>query len=130
MRIYGLRVGRTGVEFSSRDDREKAILTFTKGSTVTIEDCEGRRYRESERGGFDTYERETNEQSMNCQVCKGVFSSDVCTKRTVPGKDYSGGFKDDKTEDRYLCDGCYAKWMDDKKVHDAKKVLQSAADAA
>lgn len=36
MKVYGFRIGHTGLEFSSREDRDKAMLVFTRASTVNI----------------------------------------------------------------------------------------------
>lgn len=130
MKKYGLRIGSTGVEFSDRESREKAMLSFTKGSCIDISDSSGMRYKDS-RGAFSTYERETEEQTMNCSKCEGSFSSEVCTQRTVPDANYSGKFTEESlngaTETKYLCDGCYAKIIVDFEVFRARKVIENAA---
>jgi hypothetical protein len=128
MKKYGLRIGSTGVEFGSREDREKALLKFTKGSCVDINTSYGLRYKDST-GSFSTYERETEEQTTNCAVCTGMFSSETCTKRTVPEMDWNGKFKGvDKTEERVLCDACFAKRNKDFEVWKAKQVLGASDD--
>jgi len=125
MKKYGLRIGSIGVEFCDQTSREKALLIFTKGGCVKINTYAGIRYEDSE-GAFSTYERETNEQMMNCDKCKGVFSSEVCTSRTVPERNYSGKFKGgDETENKVLCDACYAKIMQEWEVYKAEKVLEN-----
>lgn len=124
--MYGLRIGDVGVEFSDRPTREKAILDFTKGCCVSITDYAGPRYGDS-KGCFSTYERNTEEQTINCSKCKGQFSSETCTERSVPHTDYSGKFgDDDSTENKYLCDACYAKIMQEYEVFKAKKVIAQA----
>ena len=125
MKIYGLQIGSTGVEFSDRETREKALLLFTKGSCVSISTCAGIKYR-NERGAFSTYERNTEEQSVNCSKCEGVFSSEVCTQRSVPATNYSGIFRDEGYDTKFLCDACYAKIMKDFEVFKAKKVIESS----
>ena len=126
MKMYGLRIGDIGVEFSDRQAREKAMLDFTKGCCVKITDYEGQRYGDS-KGCFATYERNTEEQTMNCSKCTGQFSSETCTKREIPATGYDGKFRDnDSTESKYLCDACHAKTMKDYEVFKAKKVIAQA----
>lgn len=126
MKVYGLRIGKVGVEFSDQQSREKAMLLFTRGCCVSISTTGGRRYNDND-GAFATYERETKEQQMNCYKCNGVFSSEVCSQREVPETDYSGKFRDgDETETKCLCDGCYAKTIKDYEVFKAKKVVATA----
>jgi len=129
VKVYGLRIGSVGVEFSDQQSREKAMLLFTKGSCVIVSSCEGARYSDSD-GAFSTYERETNEQTTNCSRCKGSFSSEVCTQRSVPYMNYSGHFVKESTErdfeTKYLCDGCFAKINADFEVFKAKQVVASA----
>jgi hypothetical protein len=125
MRKYGLQIGSTGVEFSDQQTREKALLMFTKGSCISVSMSSGRRYRPSE-GAFSTYERDTEEQTMNCSKCEGSFSSEVCTQREVPAMDWYGKFKDEGTDTKYLCDACHAKILKDYEVHKAKQVVANA----
>ena len=125
MKLYGLQIGSTGVEFGDRQTREKALLIFTKGSCVSISTSSGVRFR-SNSGCFSTYERETNEQTMNCSKCEGSFSSEVCTKREVPATDWNDKFKDEGTDSKYLCDACYAKILADFELHKAKQVVANA----
>ena len=126
MKVYGLRIDKTGVEFSDKESRDKAILCFTKGASVTISDMSGPRFKQSE-GAFATYERETNEQSTNCSKCNGVFSSETCAQRTVPKKSWDGKFVEGETEEIYLCDACYAKRTKEFEVHEAQQVLATQA---
>ncbi len=125
MKLYGLQIGSTGVEFGDRQTREKAMLLFTKGSCVSVSTSSGIRFR-NDRGCFSTYERETDEQTMNCSKCEGSFSSEVCTQRAVPATDYSGKFRSEGTDSKYLCDACHVKVMNDYEVHKAKQVVANA----
>jgi hypothetical protein len=131
MNIYGLRIGSVGLEFPSREDRDKAIVTFTHSSAVRVENSAGLRYRPGEKE-FSTYERDNAVVQANCNKCKGVFTTETCQEREVPRKDWNGKFEDgDATATMWLCDGCYAQWMQDKKVHDAKATVAAAStDAA
>jgi len=124
MKVYGLRIGDVGVEFSDRQARENALLIFTKGSSVKIHSYQGARYEAGE-NSFSTYERDTNENLMNCHECKGVFSSEVCSQRAVPEKDYSKGFKENETESICLCDACAVKRLKDYEVWKAQKTLET-----
>ena len=127
MKKYGLRIGQIGVEFGDQQTREKALLAFTKGSCVTISESSGRRYSDSS-GAFSTYERDTEEQTMNCSSCRGSFSSEVCTQREVPAKDYSDKFKGgDEKQPAYLCDACHAKWQKDFELFKAQQLIKDIA---
>jgi hypothetical protein len=119
---YGLKIGTVGLEFSDQQTREKAMITFCKGSCVDITTYAGPRYKQGE-GTFATYERNSEEELINCSKCEGVFSSQVCSRRTVPRTDYSGGFKSGN-EEKYLCDGCHTKIKEDYKVYQAKKIIE------
>ena len=126
MNKYGLRIGDTGIEFGDRETREKALLAFTRGSCVKISDCAGQRYKDHS-GAFSTYERNTEEQTMNCSKCSGTFSSETCTQRSVPETDWNGKFRgNDRMETKFLCDACYTKLMKDFEVFKAKKVIESS----
>ena len=126
MKKYGLRIDATGLEFSSQQDREKALLKFTKCSCVEITDCAGARYSDS-KGAFSTYERETEEQTTNCEQCRGQFSSETCTQRTVPYRNYDNEFQDkDKTDNKFLCDACNAKILKDFEIWKAKELLNTS----
>lgn len=126
MKVYGMRIGSNGVEFPSREDRDKAILTFTHGGSVKVSTLPGVRYSDGDKV-FGTYERDTAIVEANCAKCYGVFSTETCQQREVPYRGYGGTdgeFEDDhKPETKWLCDGCYAQWMRDKEIHDAKKTL-------
>jgi len=122
MKVYGLKIENTGVEFSTREDREKALVIFTKGSTVKIQTL-GIRYKEGE-APFGTYERETNEVLNNCYECNGVFSNDSCPKRYYPRKSYGGEWE---THNGHICDGCFAAQEKAKKIDDAKQTLKQDA---
>ena len=129
MKAYGLRIGGVGVEFSTREDREKALLMFCRGGCVAISDTEGVRYSDGD-GTFATYERNTEKQLTNCSICKGVFPVETCSKRSFARKDWDSKFpeKDDSTT-AFICDGCLAARVQEKKVHDAEKTLSAAEPA-
>ena len=120
MRKYGLRISETGIEFSTREEREKAILTFTRGSTIRISTFCGIIYSES-KDAFGTYERETNEIPVKCGECWEVFLIKTCPKREYPNLSYS---KTWTTSDGYICDACYAKKIRAKEIADTKKILE------
>lgn len=122
MNKYGLRIGNIGVEFSDQQTREKALILFSKGNCFEVLDCEGPRFKDS-KGAFSTYERENNEQLMNCSQCQGVFSSEACTKRNVPARDWNNVFQVEGTDNKFLCDACNVKILKDFEVHKAKKAL-------
>jgi len=124
MKVYGLRIGSVGIEFPSRDDRDKAILTFTRGSSVEINNGSGPRYRPGEES-FATYERDDSQQISNCEDCRGQFLTETCSSRTVPSKTWEGKFTGMDTT-ATLCDGCYAKRLREKEVADAKKTVAAA----
>ena len=42
-KLYGMKIGAVGVEFTSREDRDKAIQTFTRGSGVEIATLEAKK---------------------------------------------------------------------------------------
>ena len=130
MNRYGLRIGNVGVEFPDRQTREKAMLAFCNGSCVTVSDSAGIRYRPGKKT-FSTYERDTNEQLMNCSKCDGVFSSEVCSERLVPEADWDGKFKSgNKTERKTLCDGCMTKLLEDHKLWKARQIVEAAENEA
>ena len=124
MKVYGLRINNVGVEFSTREDRERALIVFTKGSTVNIS-TSGVRYEDGETP-FGTYERETNEVLVNCCKCHGVFSNEVAPHREYP--EYKS-WSDEKwsTETGHICDGCFASVNEKKKIADAKAVLNKTS---
>lgn len=117
---YGLRVGNLGIEFISKEDRDKAIKTFTQGSDVLIKE-EGFKYRDG-KGSFSVYDRDTKDQITICCICKGDFSLESCKEREYPYK-YSY-MKDFSETTGYICDACYAKKLKEKEIWDAKKVLE------
>jgi hypothetical protein len=122
MRAFGLKIGETGVEFSTQKDREQALLVFTKGSTVKIGTGSGPVY-EGGATSFGTYERETNETLLRCEQCKAVHSSQSCVNREFPKK--NSWDSDFKTEHGFICDGCFAAQTQAKAVFDAKKLLKT-----
>jgi hypothetical protein len=119
MKKYGLRIGNIGVEFVSQQDREKALLNFTKGTDVIISDS-GIRFIDGN-GSFSIYDRDTKEVIVNCNVCKGVFGIDSCGKRTYPYKHpWESSYSD---TENYICDACLASQEKAKRVFEAKELL-------
>lgn len=125
MKVYGLQIGSTGLEFGARDDREKAMLTFTRSTTVEVSMSAGLRYKKGTKS-FATYERETEENTQNCQKCDGQFSSETCSVREVPKKDWTGKWVAGEVQEVTLCDGCYRTWLKDKKLAEAKALVKAA----
>lgn len=125
MKVYGLRIGTAGLEFGNRDEREKAMVTFTRSSVVEICGYEGPRYKEDQGKTFSTYERETEQNTQNCGKCNGQFSGETCGIRTVPKRDWQGKWQEG-TEEKTLCDGCYTKWLEDKRLADARAVVDAS----
>ena len=118
---YGLRIGDIGVEFPSREERQKALLAFTAGVDVGIKD-RGHKYIPGT-GNFSVYERDSKEDVVICTVCKGDFLTESCTEREYPIKySYSKNFT---TDTNYICDACYAKQMKAKELFDAKALVAS-----
>ena len=121
---YGFRIGNIGIEFISKEDRDKAIKIFTQGSDVSISDS-GVKYSNG-KGSFSVYDRDTNTTIVTCKVCKGEFSSESCTQRDYPEK-YSWN-KSYQEENGYICDACFAKKNKDKELFDAKKLIEEKED--
>jgi hypothetical protein len=121
MKVYGFRIGACGIEFATREDREKALLAFTKGGCVAIQDFQGPKYTDSA-AMFATYERMTEQPLNNCGQCRHTFAADACTDRTFPDKDYNGKFTEKDTHG-YICDGCYAARIKDAEVAKARATL-------
>jgi len=103
MKVFGMRIKEVGLEFSSREEREKALVTFTRASTVGISDY-GVMFTEAQ-APFGTYERETNEIRVHCAACRGVFPVENCGKREYWELDY---YKKEAKHNDYICDGCLA----------------------
>jgi len=119
MKKYGLKIGNIGVEFISQQDREKALLLFTKGVDVEIHDA-GIRYHDGD-GSFSVYERDTKEVIVTCCECEGTFGIDSCGNREYPKK--HSWEKEYDTETGYICDACLAQAMRQKEIFEAKKTL-------
>lgn len=120
MKKYGLRIGNVGIEFPSIDDRQKALIAFTKGSDVKI-NINGIKYQNGE-GNFSLYDRDTAEVISICELCKGDFLLDTCSFRKYPKKSsWEDNFRD---VDDYICDACLAEQIKAKEVFDAKKLLK------
>ena len=120
MKVYGLQIGEVGVEFSTRDEREKAMILFCRGSCVKIGTGEGPKFRDGI-GAFSTYERETEQPINICAVCYGSFSAETCPKRSYPHKRY--GRSEYEDTEGHICDGCLAARREEVKLHEAKKVV-------
>lgn len=120
MKKYGLRIGDIGIEFPSIDERQKALIDFTKGCDVKISDS-GIVYKDG-KGTFSVYERDTKEVIVVCCQCEGQFGIDSCPNREYPYKYYNS--KDWSTSKGYICDSCLAKKKKEKEVEEAKKVLE------
>ena len=116
-----MKIGEVGLEFVSREDREKALLTFTRSSTIKISNS-GVRYREGSTP-FGTYERDTCEVLFNCENCNGVFSSETCKVRKYQGLQYNWSKSLDDIE-KTLCDGCFVTAKEEAEIFKAKKVLE------
>jgi hypothetical protein len=119
MKRYGLRIGNIGIEFPSRDERQKALLTFTTGTCSEICD-EGVRFKEG-KDTFSTYERDDKEVLANCYICKGVFGVETCGCRTYPHKNTWS--KEYSTEEHHICDACLASEIAAKKLFDAQALV-------
>lgn len=119
MKKYGLRIGDTGVEFNSIEERNKALQDFAKGCDVIISDS-GLRYKDG-KGSFSVYDRDTKEILINCSTCEGVFGVDTCSKREYPHK--NSWEKVYSTTTGYICDACLAKAIKDKQILDAQQLL-------
>lgn len=125
MRKYGIRIGNIGIEFPSIDDRQKALLTFTKGTDVKISSG-GIKFTDGE-GNFSVYDRDTGEILTICEICKGTFLSDTCTYREYPYKElWSENYSD---KNAYICDACNTKQIKAKELHEAKKLVDGDKDA-
>lgn len=122
MKRYGLRVGDVGVEFPSRDERQKAMIAFTTGTSVRISD-EGVRFRD-DKGTFATYERDDKEVLVNCGECKGVFGADAAPSREYPDKPcYSTKYY---TKTGNICDACFEAKRKAKELDDARATVAKA----
>lgn len=125
MKRYGLLIGQVGVEFPSLEECQKAVVTFTKGVDIQVSN-KGLRYTPGN-GSFSVYQREDKEVLTNCEVCKGIFTTEVCTYREYPDKrSYSQEFF---LEKGYICDACFAKKIKDKELADAKALVNKAEGA-
>ena len=122
MQKYGLRIGDIGVEFPSTEDRQKALLAFTKGTDVKIHSS-GIKFTQGE-GSFSVYDRDTKEVLTICNICSGNFLSETCTEREYPHKNsWEKGYG---TETGFICDACFAKQVKAKELFDAQKLVSGA----
>ena len=124
MKRYGLRIGEIGVEFVSREERQKAIVLFTNGVCCKISET-GIRYTD-DKGAFGTYERDDKEVIVNCSACHGVFGMETCPDREHPYLDWQ---KIWKTSTGYICDACFAEKNRQKQLADATALLAANAGA-
>ena len=125
MKRYGLRIGDTGIEFPSRDERQRALLAFTAGSCSKISDS-GVRFVD-DKGTFATYERDDKEVLVNCGKCKGVFGLDACGVREYPNK--NSWEKTYGTETGYICDACFESQRKAAELFAAKAVVSQSETA-
>ena len=123
MKKYGLKIGDVGVEFSSVEERTKALTDFTKGVDVKISST-GIRYTDGE-GTFSVYERDTKEILVTCIKCQGVFGIDVCGDREYPTKDYTWE-KEYSSKNGYICDACLARQVKARDLFEAQKLVNQA----
>ena len=122
MKRYGLRIGDTGVEFPSREERQKAMIAFTIGTCTKISDY-GIRFTDG-KDAFSTYERDDKEILANCSVCNGVFGIETCGIRKYPNKpSYSETYS---VEEQHICDACLANQSEAKKLFDAQAIVAKA----
>lgn len=124
MKRYGFRIGDTGVEFVSRDERQKAIAVFTLGSTAKISD-HGIRFGE-DKGSFSTYERDDKEVLVNCASCHGVFGIESAPQRSYP-QEQTWSTEKWTTSEGHICDACFESKRKAKELFDAKKIVSAAA---
>jgi len=124
MQKYGIRIGDVGVEFPSVEDRQKALIAFTKGTDVKINE-KGIRFANGN-GSFSVYDRDTKEVLTVCEICKGVFLSETCTDREYPQK--NSWEKEYSTGNGFICEACFAKRIKDKELCEAKKLVESQVD--
>jgi len=125
---YGLRISDIGILFTSRQDRDKAMLTFTSGAVVAISECAGPRYSDA-KAAFSVFEYQPGEAVINCHKCKGQFSPESCSRRAVPRTDYMGMFtKKGEHEEKWVCDACLATILRDFEVWQAQQTLKGAND--
>ena len=106
MKLYGIRIGDYGVEFSELDNRTETLNKFIQGSSVRVNST-GIRYSAQGETCFGTYERNAEDTDVICYECKGVFNIDVCHERSYQS---SCSWRDGELEDRknHICDGCLA----------------------
>lgn len=122
MKRYGLRVGNVGVEFPSREERQKALIDFTNGTSVVISNS-GIRYSDG-KDAFSTYERDDKEILVNCHECQGVFGIDACPSREYPKMESWQNKYSNITN--HICDACFEVARKAKELFDAKQVVENA----
>jgi hypothetical protein len=124
MKRYGLKIGSTGIEFASLDERDKALRIFTRGVNVKI-NSSGIRYAEGD-DSFGVYERDTKEILVLCKECNGLFGIDSCGKREYPRKHSWENQYGVDTD--YICDACFVRAEKAKKLFEAKKLVETESD--
>jgi hypothetical protein len=124
-KVFGFKIGKVGLEFPSREDREKALVKFTRAATVKVNESSGIVYEDGDMP-FGTYERDTKEVSTKCYVCNGIFTLDTCSQRQYQNKpSYSNTYS---KEENFICDGCFAAKEKEYEVHKAKELLRKGDD--
>jgi hypothetical protein len=122
MKRFGLKIGSIGVEFPSREEREKALTAFVKGTDVEIFET-GVKYRDG-KGSFSVYERMTEETLVTCADCDGVIGIDSCPRGNFPHKDsWNGNYT---TRERHLCDACSTFTQKAKKIFEAEQLIKNS----
>jgi len=119
MRVFGMKIKDIGLEFSAREEREKALVTFIRASTVAISDL-GIRFNDIE-APFGTYERETKEIQVHCTICRGVFDLGNCGMREYQELDYN---EKEVRRDNYICDGCLVAKDRATEVRKARAIIE------
>jgi len=117
MKVYGLRIGTAGVEFSTRKERDGALAVFTAAPSVLISDS-GLKYRDGETT-FATYERETKTNVATCCQCKDELPSTDCPSRPYLYRDYNGSWREGTG---HVCDPCLDGGRKDR-VKEAQEVI-------
>jgi len=119
MKKYGLKIGSTGLEFVSIDDRDKALKNFTRGVDVQIHSS-GIKYTDGD-GAFSVYERDTKEVLVTCCICRALQGIDSCPHRSYPYKSYTGKYD---VNSGHICDACLIVKEKEKAIFDAQQVLK------
>ncbi len=104
MRVYGLAIDNTGIEFATVEDRQKAINTFCMGSILKLSTGAGPQYQERD-ASFRTYDRDTDHNECKCSQCSGLFQLSECSYFNIKtyyesSDSWSGGYQ------QWACNKC------------------------